>query len=139
MNSHTQAPKPGMNSHTQALNDAYKPTQADTADLCDAAADYLDEHGWIRFGTGGAGGPACMLGALHTVAQRTGGKPDQWAYDGATQAIRRQLGGKRPLLTVWNDTVARDRRTVTRLLRATARGLRSDTPTPKQTPISQKA
>ena len=129
-----------MNSHTQALNAAYKPTQADTAALCDAAADYLDAHGWQRFETGGDGGPACLIGALTTAVPHTATRiPNQWAYDEAARAVRRQLGWTRPNLSAWNDTVARDRRTVTRLLRATARTLRSDTPTPKQTSISQKA
>ena len=39
----------------------------DTADVLDAAADYIRIHGWRKHDYGNDGGPRCVLGALKSV------------------------------------------------------------------------
>lgn len=52
------------------LPDEYRPSLTDTqiADYCERAADYMEEHGWVKQKYEDADGNVCAIGALHRVA-----------------------------------------------------------------------
>lgn len=117
---------------------AVKPASA--ADIAEAAADYMDEHGWCRHNTRDAGGRVCARGALWGVMFGYDGDLDdepleRWAE---LDAISMVLTHAAPLpasagalavatggLVAFNDFGATRRREVTAYFRRAAKSLRA--------------
>lgn len=88
------------------------------------AADYLEEHGWLRHYFGYDGGPACALGAIHVaMGGRMPGYPGRDADHETVNALGLPYRG----VTHWNDAPGRtETEVVTRLRAAAYRVLRGD-------------
>lgn len=94
--------------------------------ILDEAANVLDELGWCRGASVDNSGRHCLVGALRVARRRL---DPHSSNIGPSRALRVELGrpdyvSNYPLVH-FNDTVAKDKRYVTRLLRRTARKLRS--------------
>lgn len=86
-----------------------------------AAADYIDEHGWMRGDFCDKQGRVCVRGALYAVVTgspdpRSLFEPDE-LVNWATVELDQSVDG---LIEVWNDTEGRTARDVTDLLRQLA-------------------
>lgn len=77
----------------------------------DAAADYIDEHGWCQHTPNNEAGAVCIEGALCRVA-------GTWE---ARWLLVKDLG---TAANVWNDMPGREQWEVTELLRDTAKKVR---------------
>lgn len=104
-----------------------------TADVLDRAAEELDIHGWKRYARGENDGPKCAIGAISFVVTGATYSPVSGlskrkaaAFDEALDAVRKDPLLKHESLGNFNDHVASDKRTITRLLRRTARRLRNE-------------
>jgi|SRR5271169_2563355 len=85
------------------------------------AADLLDEHGWCRYALKDEKGRMCIMGALNAAAN---GDAEISYAQLDVRAIAKALGDCQVgELVDWNDEIARDRRSVTRRLRAAVRRL----------------
>lgn len=106
-----------------------------------AAARYIEEHGWTRYSLHGKDGSACLLGALQIVGPmpifvdpvygflegqftRARAWLSEYLYDyqdAQRSWLDRRLGRKVPLdIAHWNDQVAKDQAEVLTVLRAAA-------------------
>jgi hypothetical protein len=88
------------------------------AETLDAAADYIEKHGWMPNGARmfpcGAGGPLCAANAIVDVTQEAEITP-------ALDALGRALGGSGcDAIFRWNDAPGRTKEEVVALLRAVA-------------------
>lgn len=83
------------------------------ADVLEAAADYIEEHGWCQghYWDGTDAGAVCIQGALSAIPGR---------IHTANRALAREDG----VVTRWNDTPGREQWEVDQLLRTTAKKIR---------------
>jgi len=102
------------------------PKYTNAADLIDAAADYIETHGWARKRAQNAQGGVCAIGALR-MAQFGDANVEKadtayWSAEDALSLEVRNLGFDG--IAQFNDFGARDKRRVVRLMRRVARNLR---------------
>lgn len=98
----------------------------EVAATLEAAADYIDEHGWCQGGSTGRRKrghlqpTACVVGAIGQLAFSKGLNWKPLVYGVATRAVRSEVGA----IGEWNDTPGREEWEVTELLRSTAKKVR---------------
>lgn len=86
------------------------------ADVLDAAADYIDEHGWTQNVYEDEEGACCAMGGILRVSD-----PDSAYF--AEDALQRHLGRT---IVQWNDTADQTAANVTHTMREVAASLRGD-------------
>ncbi len=90
----------------------------DTADVLDAAADYLRIHGWVQGKYGEDGAPRCAHGAIRALGASN---PVRWT---AVAALNSTLGldSSSHSIEAWNDVQGRTAaEVVTALMEAATR------------------
>lgn len=98
------------------------PAPAEIADCAEAAADYIDTHGWCQASFQDDEGRVCMYGSLSR-----GVKPRSsllYAVDAAITARIRATSDRDHILS-FNDTLGRTQGEVTDIFRHTAKALRN--------------
>lgn len=79
--------------------------------LC-AAADYIEKYGWRQGAFGGFGGPACVMGAINTVAVSKSARVD------AIWLLVKRLDATNTIRIVgWNDKPSQTKEKVVEVLR----------------------
>lgn len=82
----------------------------------EAAADYIDEHGWVQFEDHADSGAVCAEGAICEVTAT-------WQEQGVIYGLFLDAGCPNGLYH-WNDEPGREEWEVTELLRSTAKKVR---------------
>lgn len=79
--------------------------------LC-AAANYIEEYGWVQEAFGGNGEPACAIGAINTVSVYESARLD------AVFLLTKRLGANNSVRIIgWNDARSRTKEEVVEVLR----------------------
>jgi hypothetical protein len=86
------------------------------SELLNAAADYIEKHGWQQGELGHVGGPVCILGSLIYAD----GSSNSRAIDQSVTLIRDRIGGGKLSVAAWNDHPDRTLKDVLRTLRLAA-------------------
>lgn len=98
-------------------NKDWDKTVSPVAKILLAAADHIEQHGWLQHEVGQQGMPACAIGAMMFADNEYGGDGDFYE---SVKAVTKYLGLEHAYIVPWNNTPGRTKEEVIAAFRGAA-------------------